>query len=494
VIAQWTAREHEIAIRASRGASRGRIVRALVVESVLMALAGGMLGICATFAFQGIMIRRAGPSLAFFDLSIEPRIFLESIVVTLLTGLAAGIGPALLETRRLHGNPLRTMAMSDRVRQRWRHALVLVEIAVTVALLVITGGMLDTYQRNYAIDVGYRTRPLVLLRVESGKGVQTMRVVDALKQIPGVVAASPSTSIPFLAWGTLQRVSDHPGALDVRAEEASIAPDFFATLDVPLRKGRAFTPQDGPRTRTAIVNETLASRLFAGADPIGRELWIGQTPYEVVGVVADYKNTAMQNHDWDPKVFLPLPRAQDDRKDVAFLVRASGDPTAVERAIRREIPNAAAGHVVAQSLTLDHLIDIAGQEILVGTAPLAPLIATGLFLTAAGIYGVLAFSLARRSRELAVRIAIGATRRDIVELVASHSLRLVVLGALCGVGATFALSRIVRHYGAEGSFLDPSWASFAVPVGIILAIGVVAAWAPSRRAARIDPATLLRTN
>jgi putative ABC transport system permease protein len=492
VIAQWTAREHEIAIRASLGAGRGRIVRALVVESVLLAVAGGLLGICATIALQGIMLRNAGPNLVFFDLTIEPRIFVQAVIITLLTGIAAGIGPALLETRRLQGNPMRTIARPDRVRQRWRHALVLAEIAVTVALLVVAGGMLDTYRRNYAIDVGYQTRPLVLLRVESGKGVQTNRVVEVLKRIPGVAAASPSTSIPFLASGSLQRFSAQPGALEVRAEQASISPDFFGTLDVPVRKGRGFTVQDAPQTRAAIVNESLAARLFAGLDPVGRQLWMGQTSYDVVGVVADYKNTSMQNHDWDPKVFVPLPADQTDKKSVAFLVRASADAVAVERAIRREIPNAAAGHAIAQLVTLDQVIDVAGQEILVGTAPLAPLIATGMFLTAAGIYGVLAFSIARRSRELAVRIAIGATRRNIVELVASHSLRLVVIGALCGVGATFALSRVVRAFDTQDSFLDPSWVSFVVPVGIILAVGLLATWVPSRRATRIDPSILLR--
>jgi len=491
-IAQWTSREQEIAIRASLGASRGRIVRALVSESVLLAVGGGLLGICATFAIQGLMLRRTGPGLTFFDLSIEPRIFVEALMITLVTGLAAGVGPALLETGRLQGNPMRTIAAPDRVRQRWRHALVLLEIAVTVALLVVAGGMLDTYRRNYRIDVGYPTRPLVLLRVESSNGVRTSRIASALKQVPGVANAAASTSIPFLASGRIGRVSVRRDAAAVRAEEASIAPEFFATLGVPMRRGRGFTAEDSAQTRTAIVNETLAAGLFGAADPVGRELWMDGRSYEIVGVVADYKNAALQNPDRNPKVFLPL---SDDpaAKQATFLIRASIDAAAAERAIRRDVPKAAAGHVVTQSVTLDQIIDVAGQEILVGTAPLAPLIGTGMLLTAAGIYGVLAFSIARRSRELALRIAIGATRRNIVELVASHSVRLVVIGSACGVGSTYALSRIVRAYGAEGSFLDPSWPSFVVPIGIILAIGLVATWTPSRRATKIDPATLLRT-
>jgi ABC-type antimicrobial peptide transport system permease subunit len=260
-----------------------------------------------------------------------------------------------------------------------------------------------------------------------------------------------------------------------------------------MRAGRAFTRDDSPRTRAAIVNETLASRLFRGADAIGRQLWSNGTAYEVVGIVADYRSTALQNHERDPKLFLPLD-ASAAPKQMTFLVRASGDPAAVERTLRRTIEASVAGHVVAQSVTLAQIIDVAGQEILVGTAPLVPLISTGMLLTAAGIYGVLAFAIARRSRELAVRIAIGATRRNILQLVASHSVRLVVLGSASGVGATFALSRVVRAVDAEGSFMaDPGWMAFAAPFLVIGAIGIVATWVPSRRAMKIDPAQLLRS-
>lgn len=493
VIARWTAREHEIAIRASLGASRGRVVRALVTESVLIAVGGGVVGVCATFALRGLIVHNAGQATEFFDLSIDPRILIEAIVVTLLTGIAAGIGPALLETRRLYGNPMRTISSSDRVRQRWRHALVVLEIAVTVALLVVTGGMINTYQRNYTNDVGYHTHPLVLLRVENEHGVPVARVLDALTRMPGVAAAAPSTSVPFLAWGPMRRVStEATGSRAVRVEQASIGPEFFVTLGVPLRAGRAFTSQDSSASRTAIVNELLAVRLFGGREPVGQTIWIGDTSYDVVGVVATYKNTALQNPDRDPKVFVPI-ATQTDAKQMTFLIRAATDPVAVERTIRRDIPATAAGNAVASAVTLDGIIDISGQEILVGTAPLVPLIATGMLLTAAGIYGVLAFAIARRSKELAVRIAIGASRRQVVRMVATHSLRLVIVGTLCGIGATFALSRVVRALGGSGSFLDPDWLAFAVPVAIVLGIGAVATWVPSRQALKIDPATLLRS-
>jgi predicted permease len=493
VIAQWTAREHEIAIRASLGAARSRIVRALVTESVLIAAIGGLCGTGATVALLGVIARTAGSNLPFFDLSMDPRILLTAALLTLATGVAAGIGPALLETRRLHGNPMRAIASSDRVRQRWRHALVVLEIAVTTALLVVTTTMLDGYRRNFTIDVGYRTEPLLMMRVENPGGVSALRVVDVLKQTPGIASAAASTSVPYLQTGPLQRVSAAPGSPALRAEHGTIDTGFFNTLGVSMRAGRNFTSHDSTATRTAIVNEALARELYGGRDAVGQRLWTGDTSYEVVGVVADYRNTTFQpERVWNLKLYLPLDVTRSDVKQMAFLIRASADPAEVVRGLRRRIREAPAGTVIANAFTYRQIVGVAGQEMLIGTAPLAPLIATGMLLTAAGIYGVLAFAIARRSKELAVRVAIGASVGDIVRLVTAHSLRLIALGTFLGVGATFALTRVVRASGGAGSMFDAPWAAFAIPVLLIAVIGALATWIPSRRALRINPAVLLR--
>jgi predicted permease len=493
VIAQWTAREHEIAIRASLGASRSRIVRALVTESVVIATLGGLVGVCATMALRGLMVRNGGPFLRLYDLSIDPRILLQSILITLVTGVVAGIGPALLETRRLHGNPMRTLSSSDRVRQRWRHTLVVMEIAVTVALLVVTGSMVTIYRDQLKQDVGYRTHPLIAMRVENAAGVPTSRILEVVKQMTGVAAVAASTSIPFLASGPLEPVSTNAaGARGLRAERGSIDPDYFTTIDVPMRAGRAFTSSDSAETRTAIVNELLAARLFPDGDAIGRQVWISGIPYEVVGVVAQYLNATLQPRDRDPKVFVPLATTRSDAKSMTFVVRASAEPSPVATAMRREIRKAAPGNVVGSVFTLDQVIATGTQETLAGTAPLVPLIATGMLLTAAGIYGVLAFAIARRSKELALRVAIGASSREVVRLVTLHSVRLVAVGTIVGIGATFVLGRIVRASGGGGSFLDPRWPAFVIPIGIIVVIGALATFVPSRRALRINPAILLR--
>ena len=494
VIAQWTAREREIAIRASLGASRGRIVQALLTESVLLGSMGGVLGVGATMALVGVIVHRAGAFVAFFDLSVNPRILVASGLITLAAGVVAGVGPALLETRRLHGNPMRTIGSSDRVRQRWRHTLVVTEISVTVALLVVTTTMIDSYRRSFTIDVGYRTKPLLTMLVENANGVPTARIVDALKQLPGIAAASASTSVPYSASGPMQRVSaDAAGSNPIGAEQALVGPEFFATLDVPIRVGRGFTYRDVAASRVSMVNETLARRLFSGGDPIGRRVWVGEISYEVVGVVADYLNGAFQERDRTPKLYLPLAETRANLTRMRFLIRAAGDPASVTRTLRKDVQAALPGNAVANVVTIEQIIDVGGQEMLIGTAPLAPLIAIGMLLTAAGIYGVLAFAITRRSKELAVRVAMGARGRDLVRLVSGHSLRLVATGTGCGIGVTYALARLMRAAGGGGSAFDPNWTAFAVPIVVVVVIGALATWIPSRRALAINPSELLRT-
>jgi ABC-type antimicrobial peptide transport system permease subunit len=368
------------------------------------------------------------------------------------------------------------------------------EIAITVALLVVTGGMLNTYRRQIAADIGFKTQSLIRLRVENSGGLQVGRLADSISQMPGVSSVAPSTSIPYATYGPMEPVStDRSGSDSMQVERATIAPNFFTTLGVPLRTGRMFTRADSTTTRTAIINESLAARLYTGRDPIGRSLWLQGAEYEVVGLVAQYANQALQPHKRDPKVFLPFDESRSVN-DAELLVRASSDSAALVRTLRREAGNVAAGSVAVNVYTLDEMVAVSGQEILVGTAPLVPLIAIGMLLTAAGIYGVLAFAITRRSTELAVRIAIGATGRQVARFVTVQSLHLIAMGAGLGVGVTFAISRMVRAAGGEGSFMDPSWPAFVIPVLIVIAIAAGATWAPSRRALRINPAELLRAD
>jgi putative ABC transport system permease protein len=492
MIAQWTTREHEIAIRASIGASRARIVRQLLTESVLVAVSGGLLGVLATLVLRGWVVRRVGTNLTFFDLSIDPWIFVQVAIITLFTGIAAGVAPALYETRRLHVNPLRTIAASDRVRQRWRHALVVFEITVTIALLVQTSAMIDSYLRVRTAPMGFPTRPLMIAHVEHPGGVATGRILEALNHLPGVASAAASTTALYAGARRERVAADAAGSNAVQAERAAITPDFFKALGVSLRAGRAFTRQDSLSGRAIIVNEALATHVLQG-DPIGARIWGAGKAYDIVGVVADYASNPSQIGHPEPKMFLPLPLESKDITRVQFVIQAEKDPLALTQTVRNEVREAAAGTIVTNAFAFDQLMKVAAQEILIGTAPLFPLIAVGMLLTTAGIYGTLAFAITRRSRELAVRMAIGASRRDIVGLVAAHTMRLVAAGSVLGVAVTFGLSRVVRASGGAGSVFDPQGQAFMIPVLIVLLAAALSSWMPARRAMRIDPASLLRT-
>ena len=484
MIAQWTAREHEIAIRASIGASRGRIVRSLLTESILVAFCGGLLGVCTTFALMGV-VRRGGGA-GFFDLTIDAGILLQTALITLLTGVAAGVAPALYETRRLHTNPLRTMATSDRVRQRWRHALVIFEIAVTIALLVVTSTMIDGYWRTRHGEMGYPTRPLMNARVDNQKGVPTTQILEGLAHLPGVAATAASRS-------SRQSVSGgQSNSEPVAAERHEITAGFFSALGVQMRAGRPFSKTDSSTGRATIVNETLARRIFQGRDPVGARLWIAGAPYDVIGVVADYASSPLRAGLPEPRAFVPLAVDSKDIRRLTFLVRAENDPSSIVQTIRTEARKLAPGSDVSSVETVDQMITVMGQEMMVGTAPLFPLVTIGMLLTTAGIYGVLAFAIARRARELAVRVAVGASARDVVRLVTAHTVKLIAAGSAVGLLLMFALARVVRSGGGAGSIWDPALHSFVLPVLVVIVVGALATWIPSRRALAIDPVVLLR--
>ncbi len=495
LIAQWTRRETETAVRAALGASRPRLIRAMVAESLLLASCAGLLGIGSTYVIRAIMLRNAPLADTFVDLSIHPGVLIKTISITLLAGLLAGIGPALIETRRLQFDPLRGIATSDRVRQRWSHTLVVLEITLTLALLVVTSSMVGGYQRSRGNDIGFDLNPFLTVSVQSNSGIPTAQLVETIARVPGVAAVSPATSIPLNVDGRRQAVSaTATGADAIQAERASIDPDFFSTLGIPMRAGRGFSRLDTPQNRTVIVSDSLARQVFGESSPIGRQIWIDNVAYDIVGVVADYISTPVESRLPAPRVFHPLPADTTDARTMRFLVRATTDPAPLVEPVRRALRNSVAGINVNSVSTLRQIMTVAGLEYLAGTAPLFPLIVIGMMLTSSGIYGVLAFAVSRRSRELAIRVAIGAERGNQIRLVMAHSLRLVVVGATFGTALTFGLSRLVRAAGGAGSLYDPPWPAFVIPVAIVMIVAALATWIPARRALRINPALLLKAN
>jgi hypothetical protein len=355
--------------------------------------------------------------------------------------------------------------------------------------------MLEGYRRTLSAVVGFDTKPLMLLRVENPGGVPINTLLTAVGSVPGVERAAAATATPYGPPGPQQLVSnDDDSKQAALAERAAVTTGFFDTLGVPVRAGRDFTAFDSPNARRAIINDALGRLIFPGRDPIGRSVVMEGMTYAIVGVVGNYADTGFQHPARHAMVYLPLPTADRGSKRLPVLVRAGRRTAALLDPVRRTLRDAAAGNTVASAYTFEQIISVGGQEILVGTAPLFPLVVTGMALTAAGIYGVLAFATARRRKEFAVRLAVGAHPSDIGWLVAMDGLRLTMVGSCLATAVTFALSRIVRAGGGAGGAFDPTWRAFAIPLAIVVAISVLAAAVPSRRAARTDPALLLRAD
>jgi putative ABC transport system permease protein len=494
LIAQWTARETDTAVRSSLGASRGRIVRALLTEAVLLSLTAGICGVAATFAVRWWVLTRSGADLAQFDLSVPPAVLMQSTVLAIGAGVLAGLAPALYETARLQINPLRGLQASDRLRQRWSHALVVAEISVTVAMLVVASTMVSGYQRLRDAQFGFETKPLAVAAVSSASGLAVRPVLDRVRALPGVRSAAVATGVPLFSPRPQRVVAlDGAGNGATRAQWAAATPAFFETIGVAVRSGRALGERDMPESLTAVVNETLARRLFGTDMAAGRQIWIDGDPHTVIGVVADYAGSFAEIQIAAPRFFLPLASQPRGTRFLYVVARVDSSPTALVESMRRAVRSADGDNPVVDVFTYSGRIAMGNQEWLLSIAPLGPLVTIGTLLTAAGIYGVLAFAIARRTRELAIRVALGASVADQTLLVTLRSLRLIAIGTSIGVGLTFALSRVVRTLGGGGSMYDPPWSAFAVPVAIILLVGAIATWLPSVRARRVDPSMLLRT-
>jgi len=272
-----------------------------------------------------------------------------------------------------------------------------------------------------------------------------------------------------------------------------VTPSFFDTIGVSMRAGRTFAEHERTESGVVVINEALARRLLGTTAALGRQVWIARVPHVVVGVVADYATTYQEFQAIAPKFFVPLDPTARQERFVYVLARADGRVDAVTRPLERALRSSTGGNPITEAFTYMEMADVINREWLVALAPLAPLITMGIVLTAAGIYGVLAFTIARRTRELAIRVSLGATDRDQIRLVSLRSLRLVGTGTAVGVGLTFALAQLARIADAEGSYLYPPWAAFVLPVVVMLVVAALATWLPTVRARRIDPVVLLRT-
>jgi putative ABC transport system permease protein len=504
LLARASGRAREIAVRLALGAGRGRLVRQLLTESALLALLGGAAGLLlAVWAVEALQAAAGRLVPRLDEVRIDGVVVLFSLALSVATGLLFGLAPAL----RLSGGSL-SATLRDGTRSagsgrlaRFRNGLVLGEVALAVVLLVGAGLLLQSFARLTRVDLGFRpegvlTYGVVLPSAAYGEDPQLLavyeRILERTRAVPGVRDAALASDLPmggasYLAFDIEGRTPVPEAQEDL--QPFAVTPGWFRTLGIPLRRGRLLEPRDAAGAPfVAVVNEELARRYFPGTDPIGRRISLDGTRWlTIVGVVGDVAQEGVTAAPY-PQLYQAL--AQFPRRTVAAAIRAEGEPMALAGATRRALAAAAPGVPPRDVRTLE---ERAGDTIAmprVSAVVLALFAAVALALAAIGLYGVLAYTVVQRHREIGIRLALGAAGGEVLRLILWQGMRPALAGIAVGLLGALAATRLMRSllYGVGAT--DPL--TFAAVPLFLCTVALAAIWIPARRAAHVDPMIALR--
>ncbi len=500
-------RKKEIALRAAIGAGRSAIVRLLLVESMLVALMAGALGVLLAEWCTSLLTSFGGDSLGMSsELPIDLRVLVFTAAISLLSGLLFGLIPALQLSRPDLNSVLRDEGRGNtggRRRNLARSLLVVGQVGLSMVLIIGAGLLIRSFVRLQATSAGFDPHGVLTMRIQlppaKYRTPQQMvmfynRAIEQAASVPGVQAAAISSALPVvpmrLSPVLFEGQPEVPLPQRPIVSIQDISPDYSAVLHVPLLRGRTFDEHDDAEgARVVMVNQTLARRFWPNQDPIGKKVWPGRQTAAalVVGVLGDVKNFGLAA-DPNPEVFLPFPQLPWPLLNLCL--RTSLDPASLVPAVRREIAKIDQDQPVTGVQTLEEVIASSTSQRRFTMLLLAAFSATALILAIVGIYGALAYSVAQRTGELGVRIALGADRSDILRLVVGQGLALTLAGIALGLLGSLLLTRVMSSMLFQVSASDP--ATFALSAALFLAVASIASYLPARRATRIDPTEALR--
>jgi predicted permease len=516
LLSRGLTRRKELAIRAALGASRARIVRQLLIESMILGLAGGAVGLL--FAFWGLgwmqaLGSRSVPRL--HDIRINGGVLLFTIAVSLVSAIVFGLAPAVraanvdLQTGLKDGDAQSGGLGAGGRRQRTRQVLVIAELSLAVMLLVGAGLLIRSFAQLQRVPTGFTADRVLTLGITlSGrKYLDTPKVQAAyrelwprLSRLPGVSAAGGVSSLPLsnmMAWGpiTVEGRTAPASERFINVDQRVVAGEYFRAMEIPLRRGRLFADQDLPTSpRVVIVDEHMAETIWTGGDPIGKRIRTGgidansTTPWiTVVGVVGNVKQDAL---DADSRMALYMTQTQTTPRAINVVVRSQGDPAAMAAAVRREIHDLDPDLPVYDVRTMAERVSesLARRKFAMLLLSIFAGLASGLAVI--GIYGVVAFLVVQGTKEMGIRMALGATPRAIALLVLRHGLIIALAGLVLGVAGAFVLTRLIRSLLFGVGSTDPM--TYALVSALVVATAVAACCLPARRAARLDPMRSLR--
>ena len=506
LLARASARRQEVAVRLALGATRTRLVRQLVTESLLLGAAGGALG----FAF-GIwgrdLLWAARPAVVannFVELRIDTHVFAFALVLSIATGVLFGIIPAVRASRADLVGALKLEPPLVRGGRRLTVANVLLvgQVAFSLVALVTAALFVRSLQRAHDVDLGYDTRPLAILSVnlaqggyDEARGRQFARDVrDRIERVPGITAVSWSTNMPL--WANQYRRVSIDGAAPSKQSDLPLAlvttvdVDYFKVLGFGMTQGRDFTSGDTEKgMAVAIVNDRMAERYWPNQNPIGRTFRFDSdpTPRHVIGIVKTIKYQTLGETP-QPAVYLPF--RQNYADGLVLYVRSSGEPARAIGTVQREV-HAMDPHVPLENASsVDDLIDQSLWMMRIATGLLAVFGALAIALASVGLYGLMAYSVNQRRRELSVRMALGADRGAVLRLVVREGMTLVAIGIVVGVGLSLAISRALASLLVGIAATDA--VSFATAAVLLTSVALFGTYLPARRASRFDPLVALR--
>jgi len=506
LLARGVQRRGEFALRAALGAGRGRLVRQLLTESLLLAAMGGLAGIAVAILGLRALLALTPPGLPRIGaIRVDSTVFAFGLGLTTLIGLAFGLIPAVQAAR---SNPHdEIQSGSHRTaggHRRTRGALVVAEVALALVLLVSSGLLLRSLQHLFAVPRGFDATGLLTLQVQAvgtkfGRNEVTNRffeqALEAVRRVPGVTAAALTSQLPLSGdrdeYGAEFEAGPSRPAATYSVFRYAVSPRYPETMGIPLRRGRVLDERDRAATPlVALISESLAGSRFHGGDPVGQRLKIGPAgPYTIVGVVGDVKQMSLALNESDA-VYLPSDQWPFTDNVMSLVVRARGDAATLAPAILQAVWSVDKDQPVVRVAMMDDLLAASAAERRFALILFEAFGLAALLLAAAGIYGVLSGSVAERTREIGVRSALGASRKSILGLVLRQGLSLTGLGVVIGLAGAVGASQAIRAMLFGVSHLDP--VTYLGVIVLLAGVSLVACSVPAWRAIRVDPATTLR--
>ena len=510
LLARATDRRREIAIRLAMGANRFRLIRQLLVESLLLSIAGGAAGVLLALWILKVLLAFK-PPIDFpltIDVGVDWRVMLFSLAVSLIAGAVFGLAPALQSTRPNLLNTLKdTAAQGGAGRTRLRSVLVVSQIAISLIVLIAAGLVVRTLQQLQTMNPGFDPRNALSMSFDlSLQGYDEARAQQFYKQVaervgalPGVKSAAVTSYIPLsLNFNSrtiyVEGEPEERGANAPLAMNAMVGPRYFETMNTPVLHGREFTEQDqGKSEQVVVVNETFVRKFMPAVktmgDAVGKRVrWDNENPFmTVVGVARDGKYFNISE---EARAFIWAPMTQDYSSNGALVVRTNGDPDAMFAAVRKEVNALDPNLPLFDVQTLRNHLRLALFPARIAATVLGVFGLVALLLSAIGIYGITSYAVAQRTHEIGIRMALGAQLSDVLKLVLNHGLKLTLIGAAIGVAGAYAATRAITSvlYGVTAT--DPlTFVSVSV---LLIFVALLACYVPARRATKVDPLVALR--